>query len=42
MYKLIWNREVIESDIETRKEAEYLRAEYQMAYGGSVTIKKQG
>ncbi len=40
MYKLIWKCEVIEDEIETKDEAEYLQAEYTMAYGGSVTIKK--
>jgi len=39
MYELIWKGEVIDS-ADTKKEAEYLRGEYQMAYGGVVTIKK--
>jgi len=40
MYKLIWKGEVIEEDIATREEAEYLQGEYTMAYKGTVTIKK--
>lgn len=41
MYKLKWYGEVIEEDIATREEANYLRGEYAMAYGGVVTIHKQ-
>ena len=41
MYKLIWNGEVIEENISTREEAEYLQVEYTMAYKGTVVIKKQ-
>lgn len=41
MYKLVWKNEVIETDIETREEAEFLQGEYNMAYGGGVTIKKE-
>ena len=41
MYKLIWNGEVIEEDIETREDAEYLRGEYNMAFHtNTVTIRK--
>lgn len=40
MFYLVWKGEVIESEIATRNEAEYLRGEYAMAYGGIVTIKK--
>lgn len=40
MYKLIWKGEVIEEEIETLTEAKYLQGEYTMAYGGSVSIKK--
>ena len=40
-YKLIWKGEIIESEIEGRSEAEYLQAEYNMAYGGGVTIEKE-
>ena len=39
MYKLIWKGEEIDS-AETMEEANYLQREYQMAYGGIVTIKK--
>jgi hypothetical protein len=38
MYVLIWNGEEIDS-AETKKEAIYLQREYEMAYGGEVTIK---
>lgn len=41
MFNLVWNGEVIEEDIETREEAEYLRGEYQLAYGGTVRIVRQ-
>jgi len=41
MYKLIWNKEEIESDIQTLKEARYLQQEYTLAYQGSVRIVKQ-
>lgn len=40
VYKLIWNKEVIEDGIKTKEEAVYLRNEYQMAYSGSVRIKQ--
>ncbi len=40
MYRLIWKGEVIEDKIKTRYEAEYLQAEYNMAYNGGVTIEK--
>jgi hypothetical protein len=39
MYKLIWKGEEIDT-ADTMKEAIYLQREYQMAYGGVVTIKK--
>lgn len=38
MYSLIWKGEVIEEEIETIKEAEYLQSEYALAYGGTVKI----
>ena len=41
MYKLLWRGEVIEECIQTLEEAEYLKAEYQIAYGGTVRILKQ-
>jgi len=31
-YCLVWKDEIIESEIATRSEAEYLLGEYQMAY----------
>ena len=40
MYQLIWNNEVIESDIESMDEAQNLQAEYGLAYGGTVTIEQ--
>ena len=40
-YYLIWNGEVIEEDIEGRKEALYLKNEYNMAYKGGVSMKIQ-
>lgn len=40
-YKLIRNNETIEEDIETIEEAEYLKAEYQIAYRWYVSIKVQ-
>jgi hypothetical protein len=40
MYYLVWNKEVIEENIETKEEALYLKKEYSIAYGGIVTIKK--
>lgn len=40
MYYLVWKGEIIEDDIETKEEAEYLQDEYQIAYGGHVSIKK--
>jgi hypothetical protein len=36
-YNLIWNGEVIESDLDL-KEATYLRAEYNMAFNGGVSM----
>lgn len=41
MYKLIWNNETIEEEINTMKEAIYLKQEYQMAFKGCVSIKEQ-
>jgi len=38
-YKLVWKKEVIDN-CKTKKEAEYLRSEYNLAYGGGVTINK--
>jgi hypothetical protein len=38
IYKLIWNGEEIDS-ADTRQEAIYLQKEYEIAYGGIVTIK---
>lgn len=38
MYYLKWKKETIESDIETAKEAQYLQREYNLAYGGGVSI----
>ncbi len=40
-YILIWDGEIIEEDIIGRKEALYLKKEYQMAYGGIVSMKIQ-
>jgi hypothetical protein len=40
MYILIWKGEEIDT-ADTRKEAIYLQREYQMAYGGIVTIKRK-
>jgi len=41
MYKLIWRGETIEEDIKTLSEAKELQVEYEMAYKGRVSIKKQ-
>lgn len=41
MFKLVWKKEVIETDIATREEAEYLKKEYNMAYNGGVTIEEE-
>lgn len=38
-YDIIWKREVVDT-ADDRKEAEYLRTEYNMAFGGGCTIKK--
>ena len=38
MFALIWENEVIDS-FETRAEAEEMRNEYNLAYGGGVTIE---
>jgi hypothetical protein len=38
MYALKWKGELIEEEIETMREAEYLQREYTMAYGGLVKI----
>lgn len=40
-YCLIWNKEIIEEEIETREEAEYLQREYAMAYKGIVNIVRE-
>lgn len=40
MYYLIWKNEVIDQ-FKTLKEAEAMRSEYNMAYGGGVTISKR-
>ena len=37
MYKLYWNNELID-EADTKKEALYLLLEYNMAYGGGVTL----
>ncbi len=40
MYYLLWNnKEIIEVDILEYSEAVYLREEYLLAYGGSVSIE---
>lgn len=41
VFSLKWKGEIIESEIETLKEAKYLQSEYQMAYGGIVKIMKE-
>ena len=38
LYKLVWNGEVIEVNLSV-DEARYLKAEYNMAYKGGVTIE---
>ena len=38
MYELIWKNEIIDT-AETKKEAYYLKHEYELAYGGQVNIK---
>ena len=38
MFALIWENEVIDS-FETRAEAEEMRNEYNLAYGGGVTVE---
>lgn len=40
MYLLIWKNEVIDQ-FKTMAEAEKMRAEYNMAYGGGVSIRKR-
>lgn len=40
VYKLFWKSEEID-EFETREEAEKMQTEYNLAYGGGVTIKKQ-
>lgn len=37
-YKLVWKGEEIDT-AETKEEALYLKNEYNLAYGGGVTIK---
>lgn len=39
MYELIWEGEVIDTCV-TLAQAMYLKREYEMAYGGTVNIKK--
>lgn len=39
MFKLFWKGEEID-EFDTRAEAEAMQAEYNMAYGGGVTIKE--
>lgn len=39
MYLLIWKGEVID-EADTLKDAQYLQREYEMAYGGQVSIRK--
>jgi|TARA_X000000950_G_scaffold289078_1_gene409596 hypothetical protein len=39
MFDLIWKGEVVDS-FSTREEAEKMKVEYDMAYGGGVTIVK--
>jgi hypothetical protein len=39
MYKLIWKGEEIDT-ADSRREAIYLQKEYQMAFGGHVSIVK--
>jgi len=34
-YCLVWNKEIIESEIATRSEAEYLQGEYAVAFNDS-------
>ena len=40
MYQLIWKKEVID-EFETKEEAVRMRIEYNLAFGGGVTIKKK-
>jgi len=40
MYLLIWKNEIID-EAKTMQEAKYLKGEYDLAYGGGVTIKNQ-
>lgn len=40
-YCLIWKGEKIEEEISDIEEARYLQGEYTLAYGGSVTIRKE-
>ena len=40
MFELYWKGECIDS-FDTRKEAEAMRREYAMAYGGSVAIREK-
>ena len=39
MYRLFWKGEEIDS-VDSMDEAIYLQTEYNMAYGGGVSIKK--
>ncbi len=40
-YKLVWRGEIIEEDIQDFEEAKRLRTEYNIAFGGGVTLRKQ-
>ena len=40
MYKLVWKNEVID-EFETKAEAERMCAEYNLAFGGGVSIRKK-
>ena len=40
MYKIIWKNEIIDQ-ADSTKEAIYLKNEYNLAFGGGVTIKRQ-
>lgn len=40
MFNLEWKGEIIEEDIKTRQEAEYLQGEYNLAFGGGVSIMR--
>ena len=42
MFYLMWKGEIIEDDIDTIEEAEYLLGEYNLAYKGGVTVHMKG